>query len=145
VGRHVSFERRRAPRSRFFLALLAIAALVCLATFAGYRIWDETRGRPSSRHAQPSSRHGRPSVSAAPATVTLSVTVTGAKCQVFVRVPGGDILVNRSFTRGQSLRFDEQRLSVVLSDGGAARVYVNGHLRPPGEPGRRVAFTATKS
>lgn len=137
VGRHVSAERRRALRGRFFLALLAIGALVCLAAFAGYRIWDETRGRPLFRH-------GRPSPSAAPAAVTLSVTVTGPKCQVFVRVPGGDILVNRNFTRGQSLRFDEQRLSVVLSDASAARVYVNGHLRPPGKPGRRVAFVALK-
>ncbi|MFB9836352.1 hypothetical protein [Actinoallomurus acaciae] len=137
MGRHVSSERRRALRGRFLLALLAIAALVCLAAFSGYRIWDETRGRPPTRH-------GRPSPSASPAVVTLAVTVTGPKCQVFVRVPGGDILVNRSFVRGQSLRFDEQRLSVVLSDASAARVYVNGRLRPPGKPGSRAAFVALK-
>jgi hypothetical protein len=137
VGRHVSSGRRRALRGRFLLALLAIAALVCLAAFAGYRIWDETRGRPLSRH-------GRPSPSPTPVTVTLALTVTAPKCEVFVRVPGGDILVNRSFVRGQSLRFDEQRLSVVLSDASAARVYVNGRLRPPGKPGQRVAFNVLK-
>jgi hypothetical protein len=74
----------------------------------------------------------------------MTLTVTGASCQVFVRVPGGDILVNRSLTRGQSIRFDEQRLSVVLSDASAARVYVNGRLRPLGKPGERVAFTVLK-
>lgn len=137
MGRHVSSERKRALRGRVFLALLAIAVLVCLAAFAGYRIWDGARGRSPSRH-------GRPSPSATPVVVTLSVTVTGPKCQVFVRVPGGDILVNRSFVRGQSLRFDEPRLGVVLSDASAARVYVNGRLRPPGKPGQRVAFIALK-
>jgi hypothetical protein len=137
VGRHVSSERRRSLRGRIFLALLAIAVLACVAAFAAYQIWGQTRDRPPVRH-------GRPSPSATPATVTLTVTVTGPKCQVFVRVPGGDILVNRSLARGQSLRFDEQSLSVVLDDGSAARVYVNGRLRPPGKPGERVAFTALK-
>jgi hypothetical protein len=119
------------------LALLAIAALVCVAAFAAYQIWGQINDRPPVRH-------GRPSPSAAPVAVTLTVTVTGPKCQVFVRVPGGDILVNRSLARGQSLRFDEQQLSVVLGDASAAQVYVNGRLRPPGKAGERVAFTALK-
>jgi hypothetical protein len=138
VGRHVSSERRRSLRGRFFLALLAMIVLLGAAAFAAYRIWDHGR-----EHAPV--RHGRPAASATPAaSVTLTVTVTGAECQVFVRVPGGDILVNRSLVRGQSVRFDEQNLSVVLGDGSAAQVYVNGKLRPPGKAGQRVAFVATK-
>lgn len=74
----------------------------------------------------------------------MTLTVTGASCQVFVRVPGGDILVDRSLVRGQSIRFDEPRLSVVLSDASAARVYVNGRLRPSGKPGERLEFVAQK-
>ena len=112
--------------------------LLGAAAYAAYQIWDHDRD-----HAPV--RHGRPAASATPAApVTLTVTVTGAKCQVFVRVPGGDILVNRSLVRGQSVRFDEQNLSVVLGDGGAAQVYVNGKQRPPGKAGQRVAFVATK-
>jgi Domain of unknown function (DUF4115) len=143
VGRHVSSGRRRSLRTRIFLALLAIAVLICVAAFAAYQIWDESRGRPGDR---PPTRHGRSTASAAPvAAVTLTVTVTGPKCQVFVRVPGGDILVDRSLAHGESVRFDEQRLSVVLGDAGAARVYVNGRPRTLGKPGRRVTFTALKS
>lgn len=112
--------------------------LLCAAAYAGDRIWQETR----DREAVP---HRRPTASATPAVpVTLTVTVTGAKCQVFVRVPGGDILVNRVLVRGQSVRFEEQRLSVVLGDGSAVQVYVNGKLRPPGRTGQRVAFIAAK-
>lgn len=109
-----------------------------MAAFAAYRIWGQA-------HDHRPTRHGHPAASATPAaSVTLTIIVTGPKCSVFVRVPGGDILVNRNLVRGQSVRFDEQQLSVVLSDGGAAQVYVNGHRRPPGKSGRRVAFTAVK-
>lgn len=141
MGRHVSYERRRSLRGRFSLALLAIAALIGLAAFAGSRIWDRAGGgSPARRH-----HVAAPTTSGTPAAaVTLTLTVTGPRCQVFVQVPGGDILVDRSLQRGQSVRLDEQRLSVVLGDAAAARVYVNGHLRPPGKPGERAAFVAQK-
>jgi hypothetical protein len=138
VGRHVSSERRRSLRGRLFLALLAIAVLVSVAAFAGVQIWDRSGGHAPPRHA-PAVAAGTPATA-----VTLALTVTGPKCQVFVRVPGGDILVDRNLLRGQSVRLDEQRLSVVLGDAGAARVYVNGRLRPPGKPGERVEFVAQK-
>lgn len=112
--------------------------LICAASFAAYQIWDQAG-------LQRPARKSRATVSATPvAAVTLTVTVTGAKCQVFVRVPGGDILVNRNLLRGESIRFEEPQLSVVLGDASAAQVYVNGALRPPGKPGRRDAFIATR-
>jgi hypothetical protein len=113
--------------------------LICAAAFAAYQIWDQAGvGRPV--------RHSRATATATPvAPVTLTVTVTGAECQVFVRVPGGDILVNRSLARGESVRFEEPQLSVVLGDGSAAQVFVNGKLRPPGKAGQRVAFVAARS
>ena len=113
--------------------------LICAAAFAGYQIWDQAG-------VQRPVRHSRATASATPvAAVTLTVTVTGAKCQVFVRVPGGDILVNRSLARGESVRFEEPQLSVVLGDASAAQVYVNGKLRPPGKAGQRAAFVAARS
>lgn len=120
-----------------------MAVLICAAAFAAYQIWDQAGVR------QPV-RHGHATAAATPGTtpaaaVTLAVTVTGAECQVFVRVPGGDILVNRSLVRGESVRFEEPQLSVVLGDGSAAQVYVNGKLRPPGKAGQRVAFVAARS
>jgi hypothetical protein len=120
------------------LAILAIAVLIGASAFAGVRIWDRSGGRSPRRHAPDAA-------ASTPATaVTLALTVTGPTCQVFVRVPGGDILVNRNLLRGQSVRLDEQRLSVVLGDASAARVYVNGRLRPVGKPGERVEFVAQK-
>lgn len=143
VGRHVSFERRRSPRGRLFLALLSIAALICVATFSAYRIWERAvpLRAPDAAPRSPS----RASPGDRSTTVTLALTVTGPACQVFVRVPGGDILVDRDLPRGQSVRLDERLLSVVLGDASAARVYVNGTLRPPGRPGQRVAFVAEKN
>lgn len=112
--------------------------LICVAAFAAYRIWSLSGDRPVA--LRPSA-----AASAAPASpVTLALTVTGAKCQVFVRVPDGDILVNRNLLRGESVRLDERRLSVVLSDGSAARVWVNGTLRPAGKAGR-LTFIALKA
>jgi hypothetical protein len=144
VGRHVSYERRRSLRGRFSLALLAIVALIGVVIFAGQRIWDRAVGGPPTRRSHAAAPTG-PGTQGTPATaVTLTLTVTAPRCQVFVRVPGGDILVDRDLQRGQTVRLDEQRLSVVLGDAAAARVYVNGHLRPAGEPGRRAEFIAQK-
>ena len=110
-----------------------------MAAFAAYQIWDRS-------HDHPAPRHGPATASAAPATAaTLAITVTGPKCQVFVRVPNGDILVNRVLLQGQSVRFTEPQLGVVLGDTTAVSVYVNGRLRPPGKAGERVAFTAVRS
>jgi hypothetical protein len=139
-------------RGKLFIALVAILALFAVAAFAAYTIWDRTHDQVPLRHSRPPEAvptSATPTVPAptpapAPGPATLAVTVTGPSCQVFVRVPGGDILVNRSLTHGESVRFDDQALSVVLSDGGAVQVYVNGHLRPADPTGRRAEFTATK-
>jgi hypothetical protein len=115
------------------------------AAFAAYAIWTRTRDHPPARHTHAPARHTRPPESPSASTAaTLAVTVTGPACQVFVRVPGGDILVNRNLVHGESVRFDDPRLSVVLSDAGAVRVYVNGKPRQVGNPGQRVEFTAVK-
>ncbi|GAA4634688.1 hypothetical protein GCM10023196_077180 [Actinoallomurus vinaceus] len=134
MGRHVSPERRRSLRASTAVAVAGILLLTGAVGFAGYSIWAQVRTPTPVR----------PTTATAP-TATLTLTVTGAGCQVFVGVPGGDILVNRTLARGQSVRFDDPRLNVVLSDAGAVQVSVNGVRRPPGEPGRRVEFTAIRS
>jgi Domain of unknown function (DUF4115) len=135
VGRHVSSERRRSLRSAVAIAVTGIIALLSAAGFAGYEVWLRTR--------VPSPAPARQVGSVA--TVTLTVTVTGARCQVFVGVPGGDILVNRTLVHGQTVRFDDPVLNVVLSDAGAVQVAVNGRPRPAGTPGTRAEFAAVKS
>ncbi len=154
MGRHVSAERRASPRSGLAVASAGIAALICVSGFAGQRLWRRfgastpaaltASGRapaPSPRSPSGPDPAQRPA-SAAPATV--AVTVTGPRCPIFVRVPGGDILVNSVLVRGRSVSFYDQRLSVVLGDASAARVYVNGRLRPPGSAGHRAEFTVAR-
>lgn len=124
-------------------ALAGVVVLAAAAGFAGYRIWTHVR-RPAheARHASAATT---PTPTPTPTrTPTVAFTVTGARCQVFIGVPGGDIVVNRAFVRGESARFDEPRLNVLLSDASAVQVYVNGHARPPGPPGARIDFDAVR-
>ncbi|MEV0408621.1 RodZ domain-containing protein [Actinoallomurus sp. NPDC050550] len=134
MGRHVSPERRRSLRASTAVAVAGILLLTGVLGFAGYSIWAQVR----------TPTRARPTTATAPAA-TLTLMVTGPRCQVFVGVPGGDILVNRTLVHGQSVRFEDPRLNVVLGDAGAVQVYVNGVRRPPDEPGRRVEFTAVRS
>lgn len=75
-------------------------------------------------------------------TPTLQLNVTGEKSRVFVRIPGGDVLLDDVLTHGRHAEFDQAALDVVIYDGGAVRVIVNGKQRPPGKSGERVEFTA---
>jgi hypothetical protein len=156
VGRHVSAERGITARAGLAIALTGISALICVSAFAGYELWRRARYSGSTPVTAPTYPESRTSTSGipersepvpyrrAPETPTLIVTVTGQNCPLFVRIPGGDILLNRVLVHGQSVRFDDELLSVVLGDASAAEVHVNGRLRPPGRPGRRAEFTAIR-
>ncbi len=142
VGRHVSPAHRRSLRGAVAAALAGVIVLVGAAGFAGYGIWTRAHDPVHSvRHVSAPATTPTPTPTHPP---TVAFTVTGPSCQIFVSVPGGDILVNRVFTRGESAQFDDPRLNVVLSDASAVRVYVNGHLRPPGRPGARAEFDAAR-
>lgn len=95
----------------------------------------------AGRSAQPTPP--KTSSGADPAAVpTLRLDVTGAKSRVFVRIPGGDVLLDDTLTHGRRAEFDQAALDVVIYDGGAVKVLVNGKQRPRGRPGQRVQFTA---
>lgn len=79
------------------------------------------------------SKSGSGSATAGPAPPpALVIEVTGAQCLVFVRRPGGEVLVNQTLTSGQSVHFDGPPFDVVLGDAAAAKVYVRGRPRPAG-------------
>lgn len=79
------------------------------------------------------SKGGSGSATAKPAPPpALSIEVTGAQCLVFVRRPGGEVLVNQTLTTGQSVHFDGPPFDVVIGDPAAAKVYVRGRVRPAG-------------
>lgn len=74
---------------------------------------------------------------ASPAQRLVTVTVTGAGCHVFASTAGSKVLFNRVAKPGESLHFDTAPLTVVLSDGGAARVFVRGTPQATGKSGHR--------
>lgn len=95
-----------------------MTAAACLLAAVLYVLLSE-RGSGSAA--------GRP-----PPPPALLIRVTGTRCLVFVRRPGGDVLVNTTLTSGQSVRFDGPPFDVVLGDASAATVYVRGVPRPAG-------------
>lgn len=112
------------------------------AAFAVRAIWGySVESRPGHRAAP-----ARTGTAVAPAVggSGVSVVVTGAHCQVFVGIPGGDILLNRDMPHGETVHVDEPHLYVVLADAASARVYVNGLPKPLGAAGQRVTFTIPK-
>lgn len=76
------------------------------------------------------------------AAPTLQLNVTGDRSRVFVRIPGGDVLLDDTLTHGRHAEFDQAALDVVISDGGAVQVTVDGRQRPLGKSGQRLQFTA---
>ncbi|WP_395107332.1 hypothetical protein [Actinomadura sp. SCN-SB] len=124
------------------MAAGAIAIAVALLAVGGYALWRavDTAADPVSAGIAPQSSESRP---ASPTAVpVLALAVTGTRTRVYVAKPGdGEILVSRVMARGETFVSDERRLAVVVEDGSAVRIRVNGKARPPAEPGVRVAFT----
>ncbi|MFB9895994.1 hypothetical protein [Planobispora takensis] len=63
---------------------------------------------------------------------------------VFLKVAGGDVLLNREMARGEQIQSFDEKVDVVLTDSSSVRVQVNGRARIPGEAGERQEFTATR-
>ena len=76
---------------------------------------------------------------------TIVVECLAQVCPVFLRVPGGDVLVDRDLERGERAAYYEPRIDVVLNDAGAVRVIVNGVERRRGEQGERQTFTVERA
>lgn len=121
------------------LAILAFCALLGIGGLALFASLDGGSSLAPSATATP---EGTPrTTSAVPPTILIECRQT--RCgRVFVRIPGGDVLLDRELARGERAAFDEERLDVVLDDAATVRVEVNGRLRRP-EAGRQ-AFTVTR-
>lgn len=135
-----------AERGHWVLIGAMIATVVALAIIGGYSLYfalnnASPKGRVSAGTAsvQPSSS---PTTTGPPPA--LIIRVTGDSCNVFVGVPEGVVLANEQHNRGDVLTYDEPLLSVVVSDGSAVEVTINGEVQPPSEPGQRQTFTVKK-
>jgi hypothetical protein len=157
VGRH-----RNDPlgHGRYVIAVGAIVLLLVLIGVAVFALRNALTTKPSSPNsagtptsqtraatggASGSGNKSKPPAS--PTTVpqaapTLQLNVTGGSSRVFVRIPGGDVLLDDTLAHGRHAEFDQSALDVVIYDGGAVQVTVNGKQRPIGKSGQRVQFTA---
>src|SRR4051812_26632267 len=125
--------------ARVALTVAATAAVIMLAGVGGTALFLALTS------ASPRSAPSTPSASQVVSSKTLSLKITGPECHVFVRVPGGEVLLDQTMHTGEWARFDEPQLELVLSDGSAAEVYVDGVLQPRGTAGARQEFEISKT
>ncbi|GII94668.1 hypothetical protein [Sinosporangium siamense] len=115
------------------MTLGALAVLVLVGLGARAVFWsDGPAGEDISDIATSASSTSTP---------TLRLECLQAECgKVLVRVPGGDILQNRTMHDGEQIDYYEPRLDVVLDDSGSVNVEVNGVPRTDGKAGQRQVF-----
>jgi hypothetical protein len=128
--------------------VIKIAGAVVLMAVLGVAVHGAvaaagTPATPATSYASSGTRPPARHSAAGRQLYTLRIMVIGERCQIFVRVPGGAVLTNGTYQRGESVRYTEPQLDVVLSDSGAVRVYANGRVEPPGTPGQSTSFSIT--
>ncbi|OUC80182.1 hypothetical protein CA984_42680, partial [Streptosporangium minutum] len=64
--------------------------------------------------------------------------------KVFLKVAGGDVLLDREMAGDEQAQSFDAKVDVVLADSAAVRVEVNGEVRPPGKAGERQEFTVSR-
>ncbi|MBB2744808.1 UNVERIFIED_ORG: hypothetical protein FHR35_004657 [Microbispora rosea subsp. rosea] len=154
MGRH-----RSDPLGIARLALVGLAAVLLLAVIVvGARALLSTFGSEEPASGAASTSSARPSAepsaesSAGPSTEastprvpTVRVVCRADRCPVFVRVPGGDVLIDRDLARGEQASYFQPELDVVLDDASTVQVFENGTARSPGPAGERQAFSVKRS
>jgi len=142
MGRHASSPEpgpASAPHRRHGLH---IVVLVVLLGAAGYGVFAVSGVSVTGDRGAPPAPNGTRTRTAPSGPQTLVIKVTGRECDVQVRQSGGAVLLDDTIAQGRTVRFDQPRLSVHLSDPAAVQVYVNGALRRPQE---QSTFTVTKN
>ncbi|MEU4408214.1 hypothetical protein AB0F88_27155 [Streptosporangium sp. NPDC023963] len=137
--------------ARLVLVGLAVLALVALIVFGALSLFGSL-GSGTDTVASPAPSAGvssaavSPPPSAAPERVpTVLVECMREHCPtVFLKVTGGDVLLDRELTRGEQFQAFDPKVDVVLADSAAVRVQVNGAVRSPGKAGERQEFTVSR-
>ncbi|MEZ0076582.1 hypothetical protein [Planotetraspora sp. GP83] len=154
MGRHRSDPLGIARLALVGLAVLLLLALVvvgakALFTSLGTEV-APTPGASASAPAAPAAppATGSPGNTAQPSGTrvpTVQFICQADICPVFVRVPGGDVLMDRDLSRGEQASYFEPELDVVLDDAGTVQVLENGKPRPAGQPGERQTFSVKRA
>jgi hypothetical protein len=119
-------------------AVLLLVTLVALGGYFLYRAIPGT-GTSVSANASEASTEG---VDADEMGV-LHIRVVGESSKVFVRVPGGDVLLDQELIQGSSVDYPDNAngLEVTIGDPTAVEVYVNGTQRDLSDTEPEHAFT----
>ncbi|MBG0820200.1 hypothetical protein HS048_05555 [Planomonospora sp. ID91781] len=143
MGRHRSDPMGIA---RLALAGLAVLALLFLIALGGRSLIGALGSEPASSASASAPAPATGAPSATPARVpTVLVECVEERCPtVFLKVAGGDVLLNREMARGEQAQAFDDKVDVVLTDASTVRVRVNGVVRPPGGAGERQEFTAVR-
>lgn len=94
---------------------------------------------PARRVPQSASRSPQSRIDA------LVVRCRVARCGVFISSsPDNNVLFNGNLAQGEERQANEPRMNLVVSDGSAVDVFINGKLQPRGAPGRKKTYTIIK-
>lgn len=151
-GRH-----RADPKglARYVVAIGGIVLVLALVAAGGYALYSALTTEPgaspgsTSRSDSPAPSEAKGALDRArlvpAAPPTLALQIVGTRCYVSVRVPDGQILLNRTLRKGETARFDQERLEVTLGDSAAVRVTVNGAPRRVKDEGQVETFIVSRS
>jgi hypothetical protein len=140
------------------LAVLAFVTLIVVGVLSLVGALDpEPAAPPPAAATHPAATHPAATHSAAAPADSASKTAPAGRVPtvliqcvrdrcptVFLKVVGGDVLLNREMTKDEQVQSFDAKIDVVLADSTALRVQVNGAARSPGEAGERQEFTVSR-
>jgi hypothetical protein len=133
--------------ARLTLAGLAIIGVLVLLAIGGRALFGSlnTEAEPVTQATPDAVRTptASPQLTGDPPTIMIECR-QDLCATVFVRVPGGDVLLDREMAKGERVAFEDEKLDVVLNDSASVGVEENGEPRPQGDPGERESFTVTR-
>jgi hypothetical protein len=137
--------------ARLVLVGLAVLVVVALIVF-GVLSLIGSLGSDAETVPSPAPSVTASSVAASPSpsagserVPTVLVECLRDRCPtVFLKVTGGDVLLDREMDRGEQFQSFDPKVDVVLADSAAVRVQVNGAVRSPGKAGERQEFTVSR-
>jgi hypothetical protein len=150
VGRHRPDPRGHA---RIIVAIAAVALALALLVIGGFALLGALTSGPadtvsssSTPTAVASRRTTEPTSGANTGTgaPTLQIRVVGAPTKVYVAVPGSApsiIRQNGVLNTGEVRRYDDAALDVVVSNGAAVQVTINGVPQTQGASGQTQRWT----
>ncbi|GAB3742072.1 RodZ domain-containing protein [Nocardiopsis nanhaiensis] len=118
-----------------------VMLLVTLVALGGYFLYRSLPGTDTSVSANAS--EAAADGADAEDMGVLHIRVVGESSDVFVRVPGGDVLLDQELSQGSSVDYpdNDNGLEVTIADPAAVEVYVSGEQRDISEHESDYSFT----